>query len=331
MVSARASCRIDLAGGTLDIWPLGLLHPLARTINIALDVSVTVRLSRLATGPYKVAQDGATVEAASPEQLAAQPGTALAGLVAVALRLPPFEAELTSQSPRGAGLGASSALAVALIAAAEEEFDLPRGDSFARAHLARDLEARLMSLPTGLQDHFSALMGGALEILPRPGGEEVRRLDVDLEQLSSSLVVVYSGQSHFSAGSNWQIVRRRLDGDPGVSALLDGIARTAAEIVPSLESGHLAWTGALMSREWSYRRRLAEGIETPVLAGLFDLAAAHGAWGGKACGAGGGGCLVFLCPPERKGELTAELARAGGQPLEARASAAPLAVTALSS
>ena len=123
----------------------------------------------------------------------------------------------------------------------------------------RDLEARLMSLPTGMQDRYPALLGGSLEILQSPGGERVRRLDVDLERLGDSLLVVYSGASHFSAGNNWQVVRRRLDGEAEVTELLQGIAAAAADLSPALESGDLPRVGELMSREWSFRRRLAEG------------------------------------------------------------------------
>ena len=77
-----------------------------------------------------------------------------------------------------------------------------------------NIEARLMELPTGCQDHFPALLGGVLEIRHEPGGEQVRHLAVDLAALGRSLLVVYTGQSHFSAGSNWRMIRRRLESDP---------------------------------------------------------------------------------------------------------------------
>src|ERR1700688_2293340 len=35
-IEARAATRIDLAGGTLDIWPLYLFHPGALTVNCAI-------------------------------------------------------------------------------------------------------------------------------------------------------------------------------------------------------------------------------------------------------------------------------------------------------
>ncbi len=317
MIAARAWCRVDLAGGTLDIWPLGLFHPQARTINVAVDLAVTVQLRPLQRG-YRVRQGEDLAEAPTADELARNPQAALIGVAASALALPPFEAVLASASPRGGGLGASSAMTVAFLAAAEEAFDRPRSEPRARVALARDLEARLMGLPTGVQDHYPALLGGALEIRPLPGGEQVRRLAVDLEALAASLLVVYSGQSHFSAGNNWQVVRRRLEGEAEITELFEGIAGVAAELAPALEAGDLPQVGELMSREWSYRRRLAEGISTPVLEDLLRAAASQGAWGGKACGAGGGGCLAVLCPAERRQAVAAAMEDAGGRVLAAR-------------
>jgi D-glycero-alpha-D-manno-heptose-7-phosphate kinase len=324
MITARAWCRVDLAGGTLDLWPLGLLHPGACTVNVAVDLAATVHLER--SDRYRVRQRDSVVEAGSAEDLVSQPEGALVGVVAAALQLPPIEVELATDSPRGGGLGGSSALAVALIAAAEEEMGLPRSRPQEKARLARDLEARLMSLPTGMQDHYPALLGGALEIRPAPGGEQVRRLNVDLGGLGDSLLVVYSGASHFSAGNNWQVVRRRLDGEPEVTAQLQGIAGAAAELAQPLEAGDLPRVGELMSRDWSHRRQLAEGISTPLLESLVERARGLGAWGGKACGAGGGGCLAFLCPPDKKAAIGQALEELGGRVLETRPTEEPLQV-----
>ena len=328
MITSRAWCRVDFAGGTLDIWPLGLLHPGARTVNLAIDLEATVHLTPLAAGEnYRVHQGESFAEAESPAALSVHPEGALVGVVADALGLPPFMVELRSGSPRGGGLGGSSALVVALIAAAEEAFDLPRSEAAEKAHLARDVEARLMGLPTGIQDHYPALLGGALEILQAPGGERVRSLAVDLEGLAASLVIVYSGQSHFSAGKNWQVVRRRLEGEPEITHLFAGLAKIATAAATSLAAGDLPHLGALMSEEWSLRRQLADGISTPLLEHLLTAGRAAGAWGGKACGAGGGGCIALLCPAERRVEVEAALQRTGGTVLVARPTMEPLLVT----
>jgi D-glycero-alpha-D-manno-heptose-7-phosphate kinase len=317
VVRVTARCRVDLAGGTLDIWPLGLLHPGSRTVNVAVDLPVTVELAPRAAG-YEVVEGEERRAADTPAGLAADPGTALAGLVLEVLDVPPCRLRLASASPRGAGLGASSALTVALLAAGE----LAREGRLTatpeqRAALARDLEARLMGLPTGQQDHFPAQLGGALSIEHLPGGEQVRRLAVDLDGLGARLVVAYTGRSHFSAGNNWQVIRRRLEADPDVVARLDAVRDAARDLAPALEAGDWPRVGALMAAEWHARRGLAPEVSTPGIEALLETAGRLGAWGGKACGAGGGGCVAALCRPERRAEVEAAWRSLGARLLEA--------------
>jgi D-glycero-alpha-D-manno-heptose-7-phosphate kinase len=327
--SARAWCRVDLAGGTLDIWPIGVLHSSSRTVNVAIDLAVEVELSP-SPDSYVVIQGESMVEADSAEGLVASEESALVGLIVGELELPSVEIRVRSASPRGGGLGASSALAVALIAASESYLGRPASGAAQRSALARDLEARLMGLPTGTQDHYPALLGGVLEVEHRAGGERVRRLDVDLDLLAESLVVAYTGQSHFSAGNNWKIVRRRLDGDPETMELFDGIRDVTVELPAVLEAGDLEEAGRLMSREWSYRRRLAEGVSTPVIESLLERSVAAGAWGGKVCGAGGGGSIALLAPPERRQVVVEALTEGGAQVLPARPTDGELRVESVS-
>ncbi|HXT20656.1 MAG TPA: hypothetical protein VN923_07905, partial [Thermoanaerobaculia bacterium] len=229
---------------------------------------------------------------------------------------------------RGGGLGASSAMTVALIAAGDRLLGNGGRDAPATARLARDLEARLMRLPTGTQDHYPALLGGSLVVAFTPGGETVRRLDVDLDGLSRHLLLVYTGHSHFSAATNWEIIRRCLEADPEVHALLGGIAEIAAALPAPLERGDFAAVGRLVGREWQLRRQLAEGVTVPVVDHLLAAAESLGAWGGKACGAGGGGCVAILAPAERRAAIAAALAAAGGTPVSAAPTAAGLEIEA---
>lgn len=312
MIRATAPCRVDLAGGTLDIWPLGLLFPGAQTVNVAIDVEVEVVLARRERG-YRLVGEGPALEEETAEALAATAEGGLVGVAAFALDLPPVEVTIRSRSPRGGGLGASSAVTVALIAAGDRLVGrMPRsvGDT---ARLARDLEAQLMRLPTGTQDHYPPLVGGALALRYGPGGVVPRRLDVDLAELGRHLLVVYSGQSHFSAATNWEIIRRCLEADPEVVGLLHGIAEIAAELPPALEAGDWATVGDLVGREWQLRRHLADGVSVPAVESLLQIARSLGAWGGKACGAGGGGCIAVVVPPERREVVAQALEAAGGE------------------
>lgn len=329
MTRVRTWCRADLAGGTLDIWPLGLLHPGARTVNVALDLAVEVRLELRSAGArsFAVLQDGERLEKGTLAELAAAPGGALVAAVALVEDLPPCVVEIASASPRGGGLGASSALAVALLAAAEVQRHGALSRSAAeRAAVARDIEARLMGLPTGLQDHFPAQLGGVLEIAHEPGGERVTSLQVDLEGLGEHLLIGFTGQSHFSAGANWLVVRRRLEADPAIVEQLGAIAAVASRMPPALLAADWAAVGALVGAEWAARRQLSQEISTPAIEALLSTARELGAWGGKACGAGGGGSVLVLAPRERRAAIAAAWQRQGTQILAARPTARQLEV-----
>jgi D-glycero-alpha-D-manno-heptose-7-phosphate kinase len=317
VVEVTAPCRVDLAGGTLDIWPIGLLHRGARTLNLAVDVEVSVRLLPIDRG-WAVAQDGSRIEVTTRAELLGSPESALFGLVAEHFDLPPVEAVLASASPRGAGLGASSALAVALIRAAERLSTTAPSSVASTVHLARDLEARLMGLPTGIQDHYPAMLGGALEIRHGVGGESVHRLAVDLDALGRSLVVAYSGTSHLSAANNFVIFVRRLKVDDETRRGLDAIADVATAMVDRLSSGELDEVGRLMSREWSARRRRSPVVSTPRIEEILEIALAAGAWGGKVCGAGGGGCVAILAPARLREAVAERLEAAGHRVLACR-------------
>lgn len=325
MTRAKGYCRVDLAGGTLDIWPLGVLVPGARTVNVAIDLAVTAEVEPRESG-WVVHQNGESRQADSVEALLASPDTALLGVLASYWDLPPLTATLHSESPRGGGLGASSALTLALIAALEIEFQKVPFSLRERVWQARDLEARLLRLPTGTQDYYPSLYGGVLDILQEPGGERVHSLPVDLGVLRDHLLIAYTGQSHFSAGHNWNVLRRFYEGDGDVRAACEGIAAAANQAVAALLDSDLEALGRAVADEWSHRSRLAEGISTPTIEALFTAAREAGAWGCKACGAGGGGSVAILCPADRKEAIFQSLTAQGAQVLVAGPTAETLKV-----
>ncbi|MDX1383499.1 MAG: hypothetical protein R3190_07650 [Thermoanaerobaculia bacterium] len=307
-VRAVAPCRVDLAGGTLDIWPLGLLHPGACTVNVAVDVTVTVEMAPATT--YKVVSGDVEVEAPAAVDLARHDGSRLAGAVLRHVDPGPVSVVMSSRSPRNAGLGASSSLCVALLASARRVAGLGELPAADLVHQARDLEARLMSLPTGIQDHYPALLGGVLEIRHDVGGEAVRPVAVP-EDLSACLSVVYSGRSHFSAGNNFEVMVDRLRGATGTREAMSEIAEVSARVAPALEVGDFEEVGSLMAAEMAARRGLSEVVSTVEVEDVIDRASAVGAWGAKVCGAGGGGCVAILGPEERKGAIEGALGEAG--------------------
>ena len=309
---ARSGCRVDLAGGTLDIWPLGLLHAGAITVNVAVSVSVVVSIAPRKRG-YRLVVGNRTIEAPDLASARDDEDARFPALLAEHLGLQPSEIRLRSGSPRGAGLGASSALGVALVRCADVATGRPARSAAACAAFVRDVEAQLMGRPTGTQDHYAPLLGGVVALRWRVGGVEAERLAVDLDALGQRLIVAYSGVSHISADTNWDVVRRRLDGEAATVGLFEGIVAAARQLPSALEQGDWQRAGALMASEWRARRQLAAGVTTPEVDRLLAAADAAGAWGGKVCGAGGGGCVAVLAPPERRQAVALALHAEGGK------------------
>ena len=178
-----------------------------------------------------------------------------------------------------------------------------------------------MGLPTGLQDHYPAQLGGVLEIAHEPGGERITSLPVDLAALGEHLVVGFTGQSHFSAGANWLVVRRRLEADTFIVEWLQEICDVALQLPSALRDGDWAQVGRLVGAEWAARRQLSGEISMPGIEALLESARSLGAWGGKACGAGGGGSVLVLAPAERREAIAAAWREQGTQILPARPTA----------
>jgi hypothetical protein len=95
------------------------------------------------------------------------------------------------------------------------------------------------------------------------------------------------------------------------------IAATSIEMEHALETGDWEAAGRALAKEWTNRKALIDGISTPEVDAAIDAAIGAGAWGGKVCGAGGGGCVVFLMPPEKRDDVVRALATVPGRVLEA--------------
>jgi D-glycero-alpha-D-manno-heptose-7-phosphate kinase len=158
--------------------------------------------------------------------------------------------------------------------------------------LARDLEARILTVPTGLQDHWASVHGGVLAIHHEPGGERVERLTVDPDWVGKRLTVFDTGITHHSGMVNWQVIRRRLDRDRKTTDALEAIAEAARRCRAELIAGNEGGVGNAIAAEWAARRSLAPEVCPPELAALIDTGLAAGASAIKACGAGGGGSVL---------------------------------------
>src|SRR5580704_15859054 len=158
-IESKAPTRVDLAGATLDIWPLYLFHPGALTINAA--------ISRYAKCTIETHDADSAIKLVSLDTRRSESFTSFKHLVRAKRYRLPLLAEIVkffqpeggftlttdSEAPAGAGIGGSSAMAVA-ICAALDRFTGAGKSKVDWIHISRDAEAIVINVPTGTQDHY---------------------------------------------------------------------------------------------------------------------------------------------------------------------------------
>jgi D-glycero-alpha-D-manno-heptose-7-phosphate kinase len=318
-IATSAPTRIDLAGGTIDIWPLYLFHPGAQTLNAAISLRASARIdlrddSRIV---LRSEDTGRTVEASDWRELRTQPELRLLSLIAHFFEAHSLTLTTTSQSPAGAGIAGSSALNVA-VCAAFADWSRRHYEPEALLQIAMNVEAQTINVPTGLQDYRPALYGGVSALELEVDGIHRIGLDIDTAALEQRLVLCYTGEPRNSGTNNWEITKRHIDGDRHIFDCFERIRDTAAAMRHALVKGDWDAVGTCIAEEWDNRKRLAPGVTTPAIDGLIARARAAGATAAKVCGAGGGGCLFCYGPPDRRGEIAAALAAGGARLLDYR-------------
>lgn len=322
-VTVTAPVRADLAGGTLDIWPLGLFHPGSSTVATALSLRVAVTCAPAeAPGTLTLVSGDLGKRRSAPFDREARARRGPLELVErLAQRLAPDEgATIETLSPvrAGSGLGTSSALGVAVaVALTRLRGETPRAETI--VPIVRDAEAQVLGIPTGTQDHLAAWHGGLVALEHRAGGAEVHVLDGALQAaLAQRLLMVDSGEGRSSGPSNWDMIRRRIDGEPEAALALSRVARAGTRAVEALAKHDWRALGAAMTADLRARMEWSPLVMTERLTAIFDAAGLAGALGAKVCGAGGGGYAAILVDESKRARVVAAIREAGGLPSEAR-------------
>ena len=217
-----------------------------------------------------------------------------------------------SQAPAGAGIGGSSAMAVAICAA----LDRLTGAALRLEdwiHISRDAEAVVIRVPTGTQDHYPPAFGGASAIHLEPGGERREEIGCDLDELERRLVLCYTGKPRQHGINNWEVFARHIQGDKRIFSNLARITDVARRLFTALNRNDWNETGRLIREEWEFRRRNLPTISTPVIDRILSASRRQGALAGKVCGAGGGGCVALLIDPQARARVEAAVSAAGGE------------------
>src|SRR5712672_2742157 len=318
-IESKAPMRVDLAGGTLDIWPLYLFHPGAVTINAAITRYASCVIETQAPGDEKirlVSRDTKREESfASFAAMVKARRYHLPLLAEIAKFFAPqqgFSLTTDSEAPAGAGIGGSSAMAVA-ICAALDRFTSAGKSKVDWIHISRDAEGIVINVPTGTQDHYPPAFGGAAAIELPPGGEHRVELRVNLDELERRVMVCYTGKPRQHGINNWEVFKAHIGGKRAVQNSLERISEVAQEMRVALEKPDWQEAGRLMREEWSFRKRNLPTISTKTIDRVIDNARRNGALAGKVCGAGGGGCVVLLVEPDARDRVEDSIRESGAR------------------
>ncbi len=319
-VIARAPARIDLAGGTLDLWPIPLLEEGACTVNAAVDLEATARIVPRGDPLIRIESRDRGEQEVHPCLMEVRTDGRLGFLARLVRELPPpsgIDLITDCAAPSGSGLGGSSALGIAT-GAALARF---RGEEISQENLlglVQAVETQVLRVPTGVQDYYPALLGGALALHYSPRGTRAEKIPLEPERLEKHLVLCFSGVSRSSAVSNWDMLKRYLDGDPAVVGGIRRVAAAARRMEGALRAGDPEEAAAAMAQEWEARKTLSPMVSNREIESQMRAAREAGAISGKVCGAGGGGCLLFFTRPDRRDAVRKALENLGARFLPVR-------------
>jgi D-glycero-alpha-D-manno-heptose-7-phosphate kinase len=299
MIITRTPLRISFAGGGTDLPSFYRAHGGGAVTSAAIDRYVHVLVNEKFDRSIRVAYSR-TENVDRLEDLQH-------GLVREAMRVAgvgeALEIHTIADIPsEGTGLGSSSTLTVGLLNA----LFAYRGQLKDPAELAEQacrIEIDRLGGTLGKQDQYIAAFGG-VQYFEFRGDDSVRASPiplsaVDREALSDRLSLYYTGVTRTAEGILQQQSARTHENRESLVRMRE-LAATARSAILKREWERL---GAVMDEGWALKRGLSSGISNDAIDRQYAAAKAAGAWGGKITGAGGGGFMLLVHPPERSRQI----------------------------
>ena len=317
ILRSRAPVRIDLAGGWSDVPPFSA-EVGGAVVNVAINRYTYATLVPRADERVRItsADFEITIEAESTRDLVYDGNL---DLVKAAIRRLGIEQGLAlyvrCDAPPGSGSGTSASLGVALLGLLNQL----QPDRLARhelAELAHLLETEELHISGGKQDQYAAAMGGInfMEFHdPAVSASQLHLSPAAINDLEKHLVMCYTGKSRVSGNLIDAVMGAYRRGVPETTQALHRLKGIAFDMKSALLKGDLVTFGKLLGENWECQKKLDSSITTSQIDALFELAYNAGAIGGKALGAGGGGCLLFYCAADREHLVRKALTEAGAQ------------------
>lgn len=305
LIESSTPTRIDLAGGTLDIYPLYLFENGGVTVNLAIDLRSTVIIKPRFDKKILIESLDQNIKSWSKDYTALKLKDEL-DLISRTIRFfkpkKGINVYLSNSTPKGSGLGSSSSLLIALCWALSKlnSLNIKKTDLIS---LASELEAQNLGILTGKQDYYAAVYGGVNAIWFNVGEIEIERLIKEkdfLEELEERIILSYTGISRSSASINWEKIKKYIDDKGNTRKGMENIKKTALRMRKCLIKGDFKRLGEYIKMEWENRKRLTKTVTNPNIEKLILQAKKAGAISSKLCGAGGGGCMISFINPDKR-------------------------------
>jgi D-glycero-alpha-D-manno-heptose-7-phosphate kinase len=309
---ASAPLRLDFAGGWTDVPPFSTREG-GIVVNATLGLYAHASVTPASEGITLRSEDlNEEIRLDGPEGLSSAGRLPLLQTAARLFKVNNCSLVTRSEAPAGSGLGSSGALDVALVSALGQS----SGNSAtaeARAEAAWRLEVVEAGIPGGKQDQWSAAMGGFRRFTFHDPAVMADRLPIEpafLDYLERHMILCYTGTSRISGRMISRVVKGYEDGVEHIVRAFFGMKEVACQMAEALCAGDAAKVGGLLSANWAWQCRLDPGMRTDDMARLEHAVSAAGVLGGKAAGAGAGGCMFFLAASTP--ESVVEAAKAAG-------------------
>jgi D-glycero-alpha-D-manno-heptose-7-phosphate kinase len=311
ILRSRSPVRIDFSGGWTDV-ALFTGESKGLVVNATIDVYSYVTIKKLLNGDHEENLKNSAVriysadfdiyeEAIGIKQLEYNGNVDLAKAAIKHLDISGgLEVITRSNAPAGSGLGTSASMGVALIGALSAFTGLT-SLPYEIAEKASRIERQELNILGGKQDHYASALGGInfMEFM----GEDVKVSKIHISndiifELEKNLVLCYTGKSRLSGDIHAKVKEAYEKEDPKTRQALRNLRAIASEMKDALLKGDLTNFGKLLSENWENQKALHPSVTNPQIDAMFESAMESGALGGKACGAGGGGCLLFYAKPD---------------------------------
>jgi D-glycero-alpha-D-manno-heptose-7-phosphate kinase len=310
IISCQSPTRVDLAGGTLDMWPLFSFVGAATTVNLAIDIWTKAEIEIRDDKIIKIVSQDLKKEwnfsditnfFSSEDSSVFFYQILFSKFNKILLELNHgFVMTTSSESPIGGGLGGSSSLTITILKALHQLLKLQLPDTHALVHLAHNIEAEMLRTPTGTQDYYPAVTGGLSFIDFDSRKIEQIVLSVDNTPFAENFLLVYTGKSHHSGLNNFEVLKSAVQGDLKVLNALKKIKHIADDLKAAILAQNWNAIPGLFRKEFEARIELTPAFSSPEIEKLAEICLAAGALAVKICGAGGGGCVLVWVPLQQR-------------------------------